>query len=220
MTYVAPLGLEGRVMAARRGIPVSITLVRGTRNVAAVSNNVPTNNLLERVAAGDRDAFGALYDEVAAMVYGIALRVVRDPSRAEDVAQEALVDVWRKAQEFDSTLGSAKAWIATIVHRRAVDVVRSEQAARDRAFKVGVRERQAPHDAVAEEVEDREEGARVRSALDRLTDLQRQVIELAYYEGHTYKQVAADLGAPIGTIKTRIRDGLKRLADILGEANV
>ncbi|NND03511.1 MAG: ECF RNA polymerase sigma factor SigK [Acidimicrobiia bacterium] len=176
-------------------------------------------SLLIRAGNGSRDDFAAVYDSAASMVYGIAVRVVRDPARAEEISQEAFIDVWRKAPTFDSSRGSAKGWIATIAHRRAVDVVRSEQASRDRTERAAVRETIASHDVVADEVETRDERSRINQALSGLTDLQRQVIELAYYGGNTYKQVAEDLGAPLGTIKTRMRDGLKRLAEILGDAD-
>ena len=205
--------------AGQRGIPVPAGIVRVVRGLVAVNESASLESLLTRAGNGSRDDFAALYDRVAAMVYGIALRVVRDPSRAEDVAQESLIDVWRKAPTYDSGRGSAKGWIATIAHRRAVDVVRSEQASRNRVEKVAARDTQPQHDTVADEVVAGEERSNVRSALDGLTDLQRQVIEMAYYQGNTYKQVAESLGAPLGTVKTRMRDGLKRLAEILGDAD-
>lgn len=205
--------------AAQRGIPVAADFIAFVRDLAAVNDAPSLESLLIRVGNGSRDDFAALYDEVAPMVYGIAIRVVRDPARAEDVAQDALIDVWRRAPSFDSDRGSAKGWIATIAHRRAVDVVRSEQASRDRTERVEARASLEDHDIVASEVETRDERTRVRRALSGLTDLQRQVIEMAYYGGRTYRQVAEDLDAPLGTVKTRMRDGLKRLAEILREAD-
>lgn len=205
--------------AACRGIPMGAQLLHSIRGSFRLPEPNPINALMRQVASGDRAAFAGLYDEVAAMVYGIALRVVRDPTRAEDVAQEAMIDVWRTAPRFDPDRGSAKGWIATIAHRRAVDVVRSEQASRDRVEKVGHRQPAANNDPVVEEVEDRDERSRVRAALSGLTDLQRQAIELAYYQGNTYRQVAEGLDAPLGTVKTRLRDGLKRLAEILEGTN-
>lgn len=201
--------------AVRRGIPRAAKFIGFGRSLIAVNDAPSLESLLIRVGNGSRSDFAALYDEVAAMVYGIALRVVRDPARAEDVAQDALIDVWRRAPSFDSDRGSAKGWIATIAHRRAVDVVRSEQASRDRTDKVAAREVSTPHDSVAAEIVSRAEREQVTQALLGLTSLQREVIELAYYQGYTYREVAAGLGAPLGTVKTRIRDGLKRLAEIL-----
>ena len=220
MTLAAPRATGAwPVAAVQRGIPVPAGIFRVVRGLAAVNESVSLESLLIRAGNGSRDDFAALYDRVASMVYGIALRVVRDPSRAEDVAQESLIDVWRKAPNFDSARGSARGWIATIAHRRAVDVVRSEQASRDRVSQVAAREVRPQHDSVAAEVEAGAERSAVRAALADLSDLQRQVIELAYYEGNTYREVAEGLGAPLGTVKTRMRDGLKRLAEILGDAD-
>lgn len=176
-------------------------------------------SLLIRVGNGSQDDFAALYDNVSSMVYGIALRVVRDPARAQDVAQEAFMDVWRKAPTFDTDRGSAKGWIATIAHRRAVDIVRSEQASRTRNEKVAAGEPKQHYDVVADEIETAAEAGAVRAALNGLSALQRQAIELAYFEGVTYREVAVRLGAPLGTVKTRMRDGLRRLAEILEEAH-
>jgi RNA polymerase sigma-70 factor (ECF subfamily) len=172
--------------------------------------------LLRAVARGDEKAFGRLYDMVAPRVYGLVRRVLRDPAQAEEVAQEVLVEVWRTAARFDSARGSATAWVFTIAHRRAVDRVRSEQAAADRTMKVGVASVDTPYDAVADEVAGRLERQQVRRCLDDLTDLQRQAVTLAYYQGHSYPEVADLLGAPLPTVKTRMRDGLIRLRDCLG----
>lgn len=168
------------------------------------------------VAAGDRAAFEALYDLMAPQVFGVIRRVLRDPAQSEEVAQDVLTDVWRTAPRFDTSRGSARGWILTMAHRRAVDRVRSEQSARDREERVARQETDRPFDRVASEVEHRFETAQVREALDSLTDVQRQAIELAYFGGRTYKQVAIDLDAPLGTVKTRMRDGLIRLRDAMG----
>jgi RNA polymerase sigma-70 factor (ECF subfamily) len=173
--------------------------------------------LLAAAATGDQAAYAQLYDRVAGIVYGLVLRVVRDPAQSEEVAQEVLLEVWRRAPRFDASRGSAAAWIMTIAHRRAVDRVRSEQASRTRDERAGAREqRSAGFDVVAEEVELRFEHQEVRSALTKLTDLQREAIELAYYSGYTYREVAELLDAPLGTVKTRLRDGLIRLREALG----
>jgi RNA polymerase sigma-70 factor (ECF subfamily) len=178
----------------------------------------PLAVLMRRVGLGDQAAFAELYDAVAARVHGTVLGVVRDPAQAEEVTQEVFVEVWKIAPRFDSTRGSVAAWITTIAHRRAVDRVRSEQSARVRSD-ADARRVEVPRDVVADTVADDDQGAfdraRVRRALGRLTEAQRQSIELAYFGGHTYREVAQLLGMPEGTIKTRIRDGMIRLRDEL-----
>jgi RNA polymerase sigma-70 factor (ECF subfamily) len=174
--------------------------------------------LLGRVATGDKVAFEQLYDEVAGAVYGLAVRVIRDPAQAEEVAQEVLVEVWRKAATYDASRGGALAWIMTLAHRRAVDRVRSEQASAEREDRAGRREPPVAPDGVAELVMDRLDRQRVRDCLGNLTQPQRESITLAYYDGYTYREVATRIGLPLGTVKTRMRDGLIRLRDCLGVA--
>lgn len=174
--------------------------------------------LLLRVAKGDQEAYAALYDRLAPTVIGVVRGVVRDPAQSEEVAQEVLVEVWKSAARFDADRGSARTWILTIAHRRAVDRVRSEQAHRNRDERIGHRDRPRAFDQVSETVEVRLEHRAVREALDSLTDLQREAVELAYYKGLTYREVAELLDTPLGTIKTRMRDGMIRLRDTLGVA--
>ena len=175
---------------------------------------VDVDELMSQVADGDQDAFAALYDAVAPRVYGLIRRVVRDAALAEEVAQEALVEVWRNASRFDRARGSAAGWIFTIAHRRAVDRVRAEQAATERERRTA--RASVPFDDVVEEVTARLEQHAVRRCLDALTRVQREAILLAYYRGLTYPEVADRLGAPLPTIKTRMRDALIRLRDCLG----
>jgi RNA polymerase sigma-70 factor (ECF subfamily) len=174
--------------------------------------------LLVRVARGDQAAFEAVYDRMAGPVYGLIRRVLRDPAQSEEVTQEVLLEVWRTAARFDVKRGSAASWMLTIAHRRAVDRVRSETAAADREQRSAALPDPAPADEVAETVEASLEAERVRRCLDGLTDLQRQAVTLAFYKGYSYPQVAELLDVALGTIKTRIRDGLIRMRDCLGVA--
>ena len=175
-----------------------------------------TTILLSRVACGDREAFAELYDLMAGHVYGVVRKVLRDAGQSEEVAQEVLLEVWRSASRFDSERGSASTWILTIAHRRAVDRVRSEASSHARLERVGQSNTPEAVDIVAEEVELRAEHQAIRQALNELTHLQREAVELAYYGGHTHREVAELLDTPLGTVKTRLRDGLTRLRERLG----
>jgi RNA polymerase sigma-70 factor (ECF subfamily) len=169
-----------------------------------------------RAGQGDETAFAALYDVLAPAVYGLTRRVVRDPAQAEEVTQEVFLDVWRSAPRFDQARGTARSWVLTIAHRRAVDRVRSAQASTDRELRAAQRSGVRDFDEVVEAVESNLEAQAVRRCLQALSDLQRQAVNLAYYAGNTYAQVAAVLELPLGTVKTRLRDGLIRLRDCLG----
>lgn len=172
--------------------------------------------LLRRSARGDEAAFAALYDAMAARVHGLLLRVVRDPAQAEEVTQETFLEIWRTASRFDPDRGSAVAWILTITHRKGVDRVRSAEAASRRDATYHRETRPVERDLTAEEATASLEAGRVRQALETLTPTQREAVELAYFGGYTHTEVAAMLDLPLGTAKTRIRDGLIRLRDTMG----
>ena len=180
----------------------------------------PTSDeaLIARVTRGDAAAFEALYDRHAAAVFGIVRQVVRDPSQSEEVAQEVFVEAWRTAARFDAARGSVRAWIIIMARRRAIDRVRSAQAAGDREVRVAATAATPEFDEVSEAVELRMEQQQVRRCLETLTDLQRESIDLAFYRGYTHREVSDLLEVPLGTVKTRLRDGLIRLRDCLGVA--
>ena len=169
--------------------------------------------LLRRVARGDREAYEALFDLLAPSVLGIARRVVRDPSIAEDVTQETFLEVWRNATRFDEDRGKAKTWVLTLAHRRAVDAVRRSESQRRNDGHAGFDD--IDHDAPEHAAIKAEEHSEVRGCLDTLTELQLESVRLAYFQGYTYPEVAALLDKPLPTIKTRMRDGLIRLRDCL-----
>ncbi|MGA8852113.1 MAG: ECF RNA polymerase sigma factor SigK [Aeromicrobium sp.] len=173
------------------------------------------NTLLTHVARGDEAALGQLYDLMGPAVFGLARRIIRDPSRAEEVTQEVFVQVWQSATRFDASRGSARSWLLTLAHRRTVDAVRHDQAASNRERKYDWTGG-PDYDVVEETVTLGLEHEQVRRCLDGLTDIQREAIVLAYYQGHTYSEVAEMLGANQATVKTRMRDGLIRLRDCMG----
>ncbi|TXK17790.1 ECF RNA polymerase sigma factor SigK [Homoserinibacter sp. GY 40078] len=172
--------------------------------------------LLARVAHRDRDAFAELYDRMASRVFGLVKRLLRDGAQSEEVTQEVFLEIWQQASSFRTARGAAVSWMLTIAHRRAVDRVRSAQSSRDRDERIGVRDLDAPYDHVAETVEVRLEHERVKRAMSRLTELQREALILAYYGGYTHSEMAEILRIPLGTVKTRLRDAMIRLRDDLG----
>jgi RNA polymerase sigma factor (sigma-70 family) len=182
-----------------------------TRGLAHLSDEA----LVALVARADEDALAELYDRFGRVAYGLALRIVRDPALAEDAVQDAFLAVWRSAARFVAERAKASTWILTLVHRRAVDLVRREQPRRTEPLEA------APHPAAQETEEQawlRLQRIRVQEALRRLPDKQREALELAYYGGFTQAELADRLGEPLGTIKSRMFSGLARLRELLTEA--
>ena len=173
--------------------------------------------LMARVAEGDQQAFAEVYDATSRTVFGIVLRVLRDRAQAEEVTQEVYVDAWRQAKRFDGERGSATSWLNTIAHRKAVDRVRSVERAAARDQQHFEHETRAPEPDVSDLVIARDDGRRVRDALQRLPEVQRTALELAYFDGRSQREVAEYLEVPLGTVKTRIRDAMKRLRTYLRE---
>nr|WP_231569519.1 sigma-70 family RNA polymerase sigma factor [Prescottella defluvii] len=172
--------------------------------------------LLTRIAGGDAEAFAHFYDLTGPRVYGLVLRVLRDPGFSEETTQEVYLQVWKSAATFDPERGSPLSWLMTLAHRRAVDRVRSEQSHTDREIVYETTNRSDEFDQVTEEVSNRFERQAVIDCLDVLTEIQRQSVTLAYYGGRTYREVATELGVAVPTVKSRIRDGLTRLRGCLG----
>ncbi|MEU6769576.1 sigma-70 family RNA polymerase sigma factor [Streptomyces sp. NPDC046853] len=173
-------------------------------------------SLMAEVGQGNQEAFATLYDAVAGPVFGTVYKVLRDHAQSEEVAQEVLVEVWRTAADYRTERGTALNWILTLAHRRTVDRIRSVEASAARDHKAALLERTPEFDEVSEMVEARFEREQLQRCLRSLTEIQRQSVTLAYYQGLTCKEVAEALSTPLGTIKTRLRDGLIRLRDCLG----
>ena len=170
--------------------------------------------LVALVARADEEALAELYDRFGRVAYGLALRIVRDPALAEDAVQEGFLAVWRSAARFVAERAKASTWILTLIHRRAVDLVRREQPRRAEPIDA------APHDSghdTEEEAWLRLRRTRVQEALKRLPDKQREALELAYYGGFTQSELADRLGEPLGTIKSRMFSGLASLRELLAE---
>lgn len=174
--------------------------------------------LLRQVAQRDVEAFAALYDRTRARVFGLVTRVLRDPGYSEETTQEVYLQVWRTASDYNPSAGSPLAWLMTLAHRRAVDRVRSEQASSQRESRYGAANVDPPSDQVADSVILRDERRQVADCLGSLTDVQRECIQLAYYDGLTYAQVSERLSANLATIKSRMRDGIRGLRKCLGIA--
>jgi RNA polymerase sigma-70 factor (ECF subfamily) len=199
-----------------RPVPEPVDSPLEKRGASGTTPQTVLADLLRLSGRGDEAAFAELYDATAARAFGLAVRVVRDPAQAEEVAQEAFLEIWRTAGRFDVKKGSAVSWILTIVHRKAVDRVRSAEASSRRDTSYHQQSTDTDHDATAEAAQASMEARRVRQAMQSLTEVQREALELAYFKGYTHTEVAAMLDLPVGTAKTRIRDGLIRLRDTMG----
>lgn len=177
--------------------------------------DLPDEALLELVARSDDEALAALYDRYGRPAYALALRIVRDPALAQDAVQDAFLTAWRTAPSFDTRRGTAATWLLTLVHRRAVDVVRREDRRRASPLEDAP---VASGEATDEAAEVREQRQRVQAALAVLTAAEREAIELAYYGGLSQSEIAERLGVPLGTVKSRMFAGLSRLRKALGDA--
>jgi RNA polymerase sigma factor (sigma-70 family) len=173
--------------------------------------------LVALVARDDEDALAELYDRVSRIAYGLALRVLRDERHAEDAVQEAFLQVWRSAATFRAERAKASTWILTLVHRRAVDLVRREQRRQAEPLTDESETAQAP-EQTEEAAWLRFERERVQTALKQLPDVQREALELAYYGGFSQSELAERLGVPLGTIKSRMFAGLARLRELLDDS--
>ncbi|UGT63864.1 ECF RNA polymerase sigma factor SigK [Nocardia asteroides] len=167
--------------------------------------------MLAAVAVGDRAAFTEFYRATSPRVYGLALRVVRHRAAAEEITQEVYLQVWQTAARYDAGMSTPTGWLLMLTHRRAVDRVRRETAASARELVFGHAHRPVDHDVVTESVTRRLEASSVVDGMRVLTPVQREAITLAYYGGRSYTEVADHLGIPLSTVKSRIRDGLRRL---------
>jgi RNA polymerase sigma factor (sigma-70 family) len=170
--------------------------------------------LLEAVAGGDERALGVLYDRFGRVAYGVALRVLRDRALAEDAVQEAFLAIWRSAERYRLERAKPSTWVLTLVHRRAVDLVRREDRRRAEPLDEPP---EASGEDVPEEADLRERRAAVQTALAQLPADQREALELAYYGGYTQSELAERLGVPLGTVKSRMFAGLTRLRGLVPE---
>ena len=216
MTTAATLW-EARGTSFHRGLPF-LTVTPATGNFPAGPESSRLNGLLIAVAGGDREAFAHLYDLVIPAVFGMVKRLVRDPAHSEEVTQEVMLEVWRTAVRYDLAHGSALGWILAVARHRAIDRIRSEQSSRDRVERVAPGQIERDHDHVSEEALRSADRSAVSRALADLSSLQREAIELAFYGGLTQSEVASHLAVPLGTVKTRIRDGMLQLQKTLKDS--
>ncbi len=189
-----------------------------TRTSQASGADHAHTQLMQRVQHGDQTAFAALYDALAPRIFGLVYRVLGDHSHSEEVTQEVFLHAWQQANSYSPGLGSPASWLLTIAHRRAVDRVRSTQSSTERDEKIGTRNVDVAYDVVLEDVEQLETRAHIRAALDTLTEAQRECVLLAYHGGYSQTQIAHQLNIPLGTVKSRVREGMSQLRKILGSA--
>lgn len=190
--------------------------LRASRTQARELAHLSDEALLALIARDDELALAELYQRFARLAYGLAFRILRDDALAQDAVQEAFLAVWRGADRFVAERAKPSTWVLTLVHRRAVDLVRREDRRRAEPLEPG-HEAEAP---AADDVEQLGSREAVREALRQLPPEQREAIELAYYGGYTQSELAERLGQPLGTIKSRMFTGLSRLRDLLEEAAV
>jgi RNA polymerase sigma factor (sigma-70 family) len=206
MTFAQPVVIASAVPS------FGDTTMRVRRDLAHLSDEA----LVELVARGQESALAELYDRHGRVAYGLSYRVLRDEALAEDAVQEGFLSLWRTAASFVPERSKASTWILTLVHRRAVDIVRREERRRTDPLESVVDERQASG-SVEDSAMLRLERERVQDALRKLPDAQREAIELAYYGGFTQSELADRLGEPLGTIKSRMFAGLTRLRELLDD---
>lgn len=202
--------------SARANHPAGARLARVEAVQPDPAQDLSIESLLRDVAAGDRTAFAEVYDRISSRVMGLVTRLLRDRAQSEEVTQEVFLEIWQQAGKFDANKGSGMAWVLTMAHRRAIDRIRASQKSHERDLKIGIRDMERDFDGVSESVEIRIENERVKRSMSRLTALQREAVILAYYGGYSHSEMAEILGIPLGTVKTRLRDGMIRLRDELG----
>lgn len=182
----------------------------------AVRDVPALSDLLRQVGRGDERAFAQLYDATAPRLHGLVCRILVDRSIGEEVTQEVFLEIWRTSPRFDPDRGTALSWLFTIAHRRAIDRVRAVDASRRRDTAYVAADTRPAYDSTAEDAERAVGAATVHAAIDELSPLQRNAVELAYFEGISHAEVARRLDIPLGTAKSRIRDGLLKLRSTLG----
>jgi len=172
--------------------------------------------ILRNIAGGDEQALSSLYDRYRLILFGLILRILHSQAEAEDVLQEVFLQVWRRASDFDETRGRPFTWLVTLARSRAIDRLRS-LASRDRTAQESIRDVPDSTSNAADDAVKSEQGEIVRSALKELPDEQRKTLLLAYFEGLTQSEIAERLKTPLGTVKTRMRSGMIKLRELLGE---
>jgi RNA polymerase sigma-70 factor (ECF subfamily) len=202
------------------GVSASGKPGRGSRDDRAGNQaDRADDSLMERVAAGDQAALGQLYDRYSTRAFSLARRICGEDGLAEEVLQEVFLALWRDPQRFDASRGRFSSWLLTVVHHKAVDAVRREAAGRKRTVPSDFDDDTAPHGPGADQAAmGSVEAAQVREALRQLPEDQRRALALSYYGGYTQQEVAAITGAPLGTVKSRMFNGVQRLRRLLTPA--